>query len=104
MNDLGYHWSFKINLEDLEQLNQSRKEEYYPLGAENEFCGSTIRKQQIKEFNKGKINNGFAIVYIMKTQRTGLYIISKGIQTDLTMGRWGGISCHYINLSYISDT
>ena len=75
MNDLGYNWSFNINLEDLEQLNQSRKEEYYPLGAENEFCGSTIRKQQIK-FNKGKINNGFAIVYIMKTQRTGLYITS----------------------------
>ena len=51
MNDLGYNWSFKINLEDLEQLNQSRKEEYYPLGAENEFCGSTISKQQIIEFN-----------------------------------------------------
>ena len=48
MNDLGYNWSFKIDLEDLEQLNQSRKEEYYPLGIENEFCGSTIRKQQIK--------------------------------------------------------
>ena len=48
MNNLGYNWSFKINLEDLEQLNQSHKEEYYQLGAENEFCGSTIRKQQIK--------------------------------------------------------
>ena len=48
MNDLGYNWSFKINLEHLEQLNQSRMEQYYPLGAENEFCGSTIRKQQIK--------------------------------------------------------
>ena len=46
----------------------------------------------------------FAIVYIMKTQRTGLYIISKGIQTDLTMGRWGGITCHHINLSYIVVT
>ena len=69
MNDLGYNWSFKINLEDLEQLNQSRKEEYYPLGAENEFCGSTISKQQIKEFNKGKINNGFAIVYIVANSR-----------------------------------
>ena len=89
---------------DLEQLNPSHKEEYYPIVAENEFCGSTICKQQIKEFNKGKINNGFAIVYIMKTQRTGLYIISMGIQTDLTMGRWGGVSCHYINLSYISHT
>ena len=71
MNDLGYNWSFKINLEYLEQLNQSRKEEYYPLGAENQFYGSMISKQQIKEFNNGKINNGFAIVYIMKTQRTG---------------------------------
>ena len=48
MNDLRYNWSFKINLEYLQQLNQSRKEEYYPLGAENEFCGSTISKQQIK--------------------------------------------------------
>ena len=48
MNDLGYNWSFKIDLEYLEQLNQSHKEKYYPLGAKNEFCGSTIRKQQIK--------------------------------------------------------
>ena len=40
----------------------------------------------------------------MKTQRTGLYIVSKGIQIDLTMGRWGGINCHHVNLSYISDT
>ena len=48
LNDFGYNWSFKINLEDLEQLNQSRKEEYYSIGAENEFSGSTIRKQQIK--------------------------------------------------------
>ena len=52
MNDLGYNWSFKIDLEDLEQLNQSHKEEYFPLGIENEFCGSTISKQQIKEFNR----------------------------------------------------
>ena len=37
MKDLGSNWSFKIDLEDLEQLNQSRKEEYYPLGIENEF-------------------------------------------------------------------
>ena len=51
MNDVGYNWSFKMNPEDLEELNQSRKEEYYPLGLENEFCGSTISKQQIKEFN-----------------------------------------------------
>ena len=48
MNDLGYNWSIKINLEDLKELNQSCKEEYYPLGAENEFCGSTISKHQIK--------------------------------------------------------
>ena len=48
INDLGYNWSFKIDLEDLAQLNQSRKEEYYPLGAENEFCGSTISKQTNK--------------------------------------------------------
>ena len=104
MNDLGYNWSFKIDLKDLEQLNQSRKEEYYPLGIENEFCGSTISKQQIKEFNKGKYNSGFALVYIMKTEKTGLYIISKEIQNDLTMGRWGGVSCHNIILSYISNT
>ena len=104
MNDLGYNWSFKIDREDLEQSNQSRKEEYYPLSAENEFCGSTICKQQIKEFNMGKFNNGFAQVYIMKTHRTGLYIISKEIQNDLTMGRWGGVSCHNIILSYISNT
>ena len=26
MNDLGYNWSFKINLQDLKELNQSRKE------------------------------------------------------------------------------
>ena len=86
--DAGYHCpesQFKIDREDLEQLNQSRKEEYYPLGIENEFCGSTIRKQQIKEFNKGKYNSGFALVYIMKTEKTGLYIISKEIQNDLTM-------------------
>ena len=76
MNDFGYNWSFEIDQEDLEQLNQSRKEEYYPLGAENEFCGRTISKQQIKAFNNGKVNNGFAIVYIMKTQRTGLYIVT----------------------------
>ena len=82
MNDFRYNWSFKIDREDLEQLNQSRKEEYQPLGADNEFCGSTICKQQIKEFNKGKFNNGFTIVYIMKTQRTGLYITSKEIQND----------------------
>ena len=25
MNDLGYNWSSKIDREDLEQLNQSRK-------------------------------------------------------------------------------
>ena len=31
MNDLGYNQSFKIDLEDLEQLNQSRKEEYYDI-------------------------------------------------------------------------
>ena len=48
MNDLGYNWSFKINLEDLKELNQSRKEEYYPLGADNEICGRTISKQHIK--------------------------------------------------------
>ena len=48
MNDFGYNWSFKINLEELKGLNQSHKEEYYPLGAENEFCGSTISQQQIK--------------------------------------------------------
>ena len=38
MNDLEYNLSFKRNLEDLRELNQSRKEEYYPLGAENEIC------------------------------------------------------------------
>ena len=46
MIDLGYNWSFKINQEDLEQLNQSRKEEYYPLGGANGICISTVSKQQ----------------------------------------------------------
>ena len=48
MNDLRYNWSFKINLEDLKELNQSRKEEYDPIGVDNEICGSMISKQQIK--------------------------------------------------------
>ena len=47
INDLGYNWSFKINLADLKELNQFRKEEYYLLGADNDICGSTISKQQI---------------------------------------------------------
>ena len=51
------------------------------------------------KFNKGKYNNGFDLVYIMKTEKTGLYIISKEIQNDLTTGRWGGVSCHNIILS-----
>ena len=45
MPDLGYNWSFSINLQDLEQLKHSRKEDYYPLCKSNEICGSTITKQ-----------------------------------------------------------
>ena len=75
MNDFGYNWSFEIDQEDLEQLNQSRKEEYYPLGAENEFCGSTISKQQIKEFNKGKYNSGFALVFFPDNRKKRDYIL-----------------------------
>ena len=42
MNDLGYNWSFKINLEDLKELNQSHKEEYYTLGIGNEFVETRL--------------------------------------------------------------
>ena len=61
------------------------------------FVEAQFWKQKIKEFNKAKINNAFALVYIMKTERTGIYIVSQGIQTDLTKGSLGSIACHHIN-------
>ena len=54
MADLGYNWSFSINLEDIEQLKPSRKGDDYPLSRANEFCGSTISKLRIKDFNQKK--------------------------------------------------
>ena len=51
-----------------------------------------------------EIHDGEAIVYITKKEGNWIIIQSRGIQTDLTTGRWGGIRCHPINLSYISDT
>ena len=104
MPDLGYNWFFSINLEDLHDLNQSRKEEYYPLGEDKDLCGSTISKQQIRDFKKRKIYDSIAMVNMTKKDGNEIRIESRGIQTDLVVGRWGGITCHNINLTYISDT
>ena len=53
MSDFGYNWSFSINLQDLEQLKHSRKEDYNLLSRTNEICGSTISKR-IKYFDQKK--------------------------------------------------
>ena len=37
INDLGYNWSFSINLQDRQELNQSLKEEYYLIGGDNQI-------------------------------------------------------------------
>ena len=100
MCDLGYNWSFSFNLEDLHDFYQSRKEEYYPLGKNQEICGSTISKQQIHDFGNRKLYDGEAIVYMTKKEGNWIIIQSRGIQTDLTPGTWGSITCHHINVIY----
>ena len=71
MCDFGYNWSFSLNREDLHYFNQSRKEEYYHLGKNQEICGSTISKQQIHDFGKRKLYDGEAIVYIQRRREIG---------------------------------
>ena len=100
MCDLGYNWSFSLNLEDLHDFYQSRKEEYYPLGKNQEICGSTISKPQIHDFRNRKLYDGEAIVYVTKKEGNWIIIQSRGIQTDLTPGTWGSITCHHINVIY----
>ena len=102
MPDIGYNLSFSINLQDLEQLKHSRKEDYYPLCRSNEICGSTINKQLIKYFDQKKIYDSLAMVYIMNLGETPLHVIIKGFQTDMTLGRWGGVVCFHLNILYMS--
>ena len=46
MNDLGYNWSFKINLQDLKEFIQSHGEEYNPLGGDNGFVEALLAKNK----------------------------------------------------------
>lgn len=50
MHDLGYNWSFEINLLDLEQAEESRKEVYYPIC--NYSVARAISKQGTKQLRK----------------------------------------------------
>ena len=59
MHDFGYNWSFEINLLDLEQAEESRKEEYFPICNDSVTCA--ISKQGTKAI-KETHNENFAII------------------------------------------